>query len=336
MTPRPRSSCGATACVTRSRARMRNACGTFGTTTTTTTGRPLQAPVRPPVRSGAPGPCAWCDTPPAATATHLPRTDPRTARGRPSGGTCSRSRDADAATRPRSSSSVAPAWAPPPRCTPRATLWTTPSPVRIPPAPTPRSTASSSSSSPRSTTPVAGAARRSSPPPSAATTPPRPARKSDPSSRHRTRRRTPHRDGRSTGLLRTRHARERGFGSALGGGYVVEGVFASADAGVVLGLRRRDAPRSSAARLAELVPSARVRVARSLEETREWPRMIRDFVGVVDGWEAGGGTPVVIPTAGVVQYGNGVVYFRNSEARSGGSRRRVVSRQQHPNWLCDC
>ena len=38
-------------------------------------------------------------------------------------------------------------------------------------------------------------------------------------------------------------------------------------------------PGSSAARLAELVPSARVRVARSLEETREWPRMIRDFVG---------------------------------------------------------
>lgn len=47
------------------------------------------------------------------------------------------------------------------------------------------------------------------------------------------------------------------------------------------------------------------------------------------------GTPVVIPTAGVVQNGNGVVSFRNSEARSGG-RRRVVSREQHPNWLCDC
>ena len=293
-TTRPRSSCGATDCAIRSRARMRNACGTFGTTTTT--GRPLEAPVRTPVRSGARGPCGWFDTPPADTATHPPRNDPMTARGIPSGGTCSRSHDADVATCPRNSSSAAPAWVPPPRCTPRATLWTTRSPVRIPSAPPPRSMDSSSSSTHVPTTPVAGGARRSSATPAAEHDAIKGVRRKigpiffeAP-----TRGRTP-----SRWAFDQTPFEHVARASAVSDLPPAEDMSSRAPShpptfALCWDCGERGASREQRGATGRTGASAEACAARSLEETREWPRVIREFVEVVNGREAGGGHPVVI------------------------------------------
>ena len=162
----------------------------------------------------------------------------------------------------------------------RATLWTTRSPVRIPSAPPPRSMDSSSSSYPRSTTPVAGGARRSSPP--------RARIRRATASRKKIRPifRGTEREDEPPIAMGVRpdsfeHVMRASAVSDLPPAEDMSSRAPSHPPTLALCWDCGDAehPASSAARLAELVPSAEVRVARSLEETREWPRVIREFVG---------------------------------------------------------